>query len=70
MERIDHALKDGGRLKAVKRKLGIGKNQMYALRDKERNVVSNMDKLVKLAAEFYTNLYRAMQRGKEAGEDQ
>lgn len=35
MERIEHALKNGGSLKAVKRRLGIGKNQVYALRERQ-----------------------------------
>uniref|UniRef100_A0A6G5AGV6 Putative endonuclease-reverse transcriptase n=1 Tax=Rhipicephalus microplus TaxID=6941 RepID=A0A6G5AGV6_RHIMP len=35
MKRIERALKNGGSIKAVKRKLGIGKSRMNALRDKE-----------------------------------
>uniref|UniRef100_A0A6G5A9S4 Putative endonuclease-reverse transcriptase n=1 Tax=Rhipicephalus microplus TaxID=6941 RepID=A0A6G5A9S4_RHIMP len=57
MERIEHALKNGGSVKAVKRKLGIGKNRMYALRDKEGKITTNMDRIVKIAEEFYRDLY-------------
>ncbi|KAK8777926.1 hypothetical protein V5799_020732 [Amblyomma americanum] len=57
MERIEHAVKNGGSLKTVKRKLGLGKNHIYALRDKQGNVISNMDKIVNVAEEFYTDLY-------------
>uniref|UniRef100_A0A6G5ABZ6 Putative endonuclease-reverse transcriptase n=1 Tax=Rhipicephalus microplus TaxID=6941 RepID=A0A6G5ABZ6_RHIMP len=57
MERIEHALKNGGSVKAVKRKLGIGKNRMYALRDKKGKITTNMVKIVKIAEEFYRDLY-------------
>ncbi|KAK8762941.1 hypothetical protein V5799_034455 [Amblyomma americanum] len=59
MKKIDHALKNGGSLKAVKRKLGVGKSQMYALSDKEDNVISNIYKIVKVAEEAYTILYNS-----------
>lgn len=35
MERTEPTLKNGGSLKALQRRLGIGKNQTYALRDME-----------------------------------
>uniref|UniRef100_A0A6G5AC50 Putative endonuclease-reverse transcriptase n=1 Tax=Rhipicephalus microplus TaxID=6941 RepID=A0A6G5AC50_RHIMP len=57
MERIEHALKNGGSVKAVKRKLWIGKRQMYALRNKEGKITTNMDRIVKIAEEFYRDLY-------------
>ena len=57
MERIEHAVKNGGSLKAVKKRLGIGKNQMYALKDKRGNVITNRDEIVTVAEEFYRDLY-------------
>ncbi|MCJ3464047.1 reverse transcriptase family protein, partial [Klebsiella pneumoniae] len=57
MERIDIALKNGRSLKAAKRRLGIGKNQMYALRDRQGNVITNRDEIVIIAEEFYRDLY-------------
>ncbi|XP_049267523.1 probable RNA-directed DNA polymerase from transposon BS [Rhipicephalus sanguineus] len=57
MERIEHALKNGRSLKATKTKLCIGKNQMYALRDKDGKVTTNMDRIVEVAEEFYRDLY-------------
>uniref|UniRef100_A0A6G5A9L5 Putative endonuclease-reverse transcriptase n=1 Tax=Rhipicephalus microplus TaxID=6941 RepID=A0A6G5A9L5_RHIMP len=57
MERIEHALKNGGSVKAVKRKLWIGKRRMYALRNKEGKITTNMDRIVKIAEEFYRDLY-------------
>ena len=57
MERIEHALKNGRSLKAMKTKLCIGKNQMYASRDKEGKVTTNMDRIVYVAEEFYRDLY-------------
>ena len=69
MERIEHAVKNGGSLKAVKRRLGMGKNQMYALKDKQGNVITNRDKIVAVAEEFYRDLYssRDIQGNTERG---
>lgn len=43
MERIELAVKNGVSPKVVKRRLGIGKNQMHTLRDKETNITTNME---------------------------
>ena len=43
----------------MRRKLGIGQDKMYALKDKHGNVISNFDDIVKAAEEFYTDLYSA-----------
>lgn len=53
MERIEHALKNRRSLKAVKRKLGTGKNHMYALRERQGSFTTNMYKVVKAAMIFY-----------------
>ena len=53
MERIEHALKNRRSLKALKRKLGTGKNQVYALRERQGNFTTNMYKIVKAAMMFY-----------------
>ena len=69
MEKIEQALKNGGNLKAVKKKLGTGNNQMYAIRDKEGNVIRNMDKIVEVAEQFYKDLYSSGERqNNNAGE--
>ena len=44
-------------MKSVKRKLSIGQGKMYALKDKQGNIISNFDDIVKAAEEFYTDLY-------------
>ena len=59
MERIEQAVKSGRSLKATKANLCIGKNRMYALREKEGNVITNMDRIVEVAEEFYRELYRS-----------
>lgn len=52
MEKIQHALKSRRSLKATKRKWGTGKNQLYALRDKEGNITMNINKVIKVAEEL------------------
>lgn len=38
---IERALKNGGSLKAVKRRLGMVENHMYSLKLKQANVIKN-----------------------------
>lgn len=52
MDKIEHALKNKGSATAVKRKLGIGKTHMYALRDKKGKVTVNIDRIIEVAEEF------------------
>lgn len=54
MEWIEHALKNSGNIKAVRRRLDIGQKHMSALRDKEGYVATNTNKIVKVPEEFYT----------------
>lgn len=48
-ERIEQAVKIGRSIKASKANLRTGKNRMYALRDKEDNVMTNIDSSVEAA---------------------
>uniref|UniRef100_A0A6G5AGC3 Putative endonuclease-reverse transcriptase n=1 Tax=Rhipicephalus microplus TaxID=6941 RepID=A0A6G5AGC3_RHIMP len=57
VKRVEQAENNGRSLKAVKADLCIGENLMYALRNKEGNVITNMHRIVEMAKEFYRELY-------------
>lgn len=56
MERIENAVKNRGSLKAVKRRLGVAKNEMYTVKDKQGNVITKSDEIVIVAEGFYRSL--------------
>lgn len=58
MKRIEQDAKSGRSSKAAKANLFIGKNRMHALRDKEINVITNIDRIVEVAEELYSELHR------------
>lgn len=41
----------------MRRQLAIGKDRLYALRDKQGNIAHNMDAVVKVVERSYTRLY-------------
>lgn len=55
MERVKSDAKNGDILNAVNSRLGNGKNEMYAVRDKKRNAIP--DEILIPSEEFDTDLY-------------
>lgn len=47
MEGIQHAVNNEGNVKALKRKLGMGKNLMYTPMYKEGKLTTDMNRIVK-----------------------
>ena len=60
--KIEDALKNGGSTKLIRRKLGTGRQQVFALKDSNGNIVSNRDGIIKVAEEFYTMLFQSNMR--------
>lgn len=54
---IKETLQIVARLKAIKRKLAIGKHRMYALGDGHGNLTLNVDAITEVAKRCYTRLY-------------
>ncbi|WP_265430092.1 RNA-directed DNA polymerase, partial [Klebsiella pneumoniae] len=65
---IKETLEVGGSLKATKRKLKIGKDRMYALKDEQGNITHNMEEILEVAQRFYTKLYASDFRQGETNE--
>lgn len=57
MAAIEETLERGESLKATRRKLAIGRERMYALRDEQGNVTHNMEEIIKIAEQFCNRLY-------------
>ena len=62
MTNIEETLRSGGSMKATKRMLAIGKNQMFSLRNSKGEIVNNRDEIINVAEEFYTKLYSSEER--------
>lgn len=45
-------------LKQLKKKLGIGRIKLYALKDRQDNVISDFKDMVKMAEDFNFKLHR------------
>ena len=41
----------------ARRTLGIGRKQLYALKDKQDQITNNRDEVIKVVEEFYRKLY-------------
>ncbi len=43
--------------RTTKRRRGIGRHQLFALKDANANVTNNIEEVFRVAEEFYTELY-------------
>ena len=59
VQKINEAIVAGTSVKVVKRKLGIGKNQMYAIKKPNNEITYNRNEIIKVVEEFYTDLYNS-----------
>ena len=59
MQKINEAVILGTSFKTAKRRLGIGKSQMYAVKKPDGEVTYNRNEIIKVVEDFYTNLYSA-----------
>ncbi len=62
MEQIEETLKKGKSMKTTKKRLGVGRHQSFALKDANGNVTNNMEEVLRVAEEFYTELYSDQDR--------
>ncbi len=69
MEQIKETLKKGKSVKTTERRLGVGRHQLFALKDANGNVTSNMEEVLRVAEEFYTELYSDQERQEEEEHD-
>lgn len=60
MQMIEETLRRGGGLRSTKKKLAIGRDRMYALRDESGNVTNNLDEILTVAERFYSRLYASI----------
>ncbi len=49
MEQIEETLKNGKSIKTTKRRLSVGKHQLFPLNDANGNVTKNMEDVLKVA---------------------
>ena len=61
MDKIEEALSNSTSLKKVKLGLGLGKSEIFALKNSEGEVTRNRNEIIKIAEEFYTKLYSSNQ---------
>ena len=59
MQKVNEALISGTSVKTTKRKLGIGKSQMYAIKKHNGEVTYNRNEILKVVEDFYTDLYNS-----------
>ena len=59
MTKIKEALLSGTSVKTAKRKLGIGKNQMYAIKKPNGELTYNRNEIIKVVEDFYSELYHS-----------
>lgn len=52
---IEETLEKGGSLKATRRKLAIGRDRMYALRDEQGDIMHSMEEIIKTAERLHTS---------------
>ena len=70
MSKIEETLRNGGSMKNTKRRLDIGRSQMVSLRNANGEVINNRDEIIKIAEEFYKNLYDSEDRPVDVAQDQ
>ena len=56
---INEAVISGTSMKAAKRRLGIGRNQMYAIKKPDGEVTHNKNEIIKVVEDFYRDLYNS-----------
>lgn len=54
---IEETLQIGASLKSYKSKRAISKSRMFALGDKQGNIMHNMDEIIKVGEKLFTRLY-------------
>ena len=69
MKKVREALEAGTSIKMARRKLGQGRKQMFALRNKDGELTSNREEVIKVAEEFYKNLYSSKEEKDRNGEE-
>ena len=70
MTKIEETLRNGRSMKATKRMLGIGKSQMFSLRNSNGEVTNNRDEIIKVAEKFYTDLYSSDDRPNNVNQEE
>merc|ERR1712035_15532 len=59
MTKIKEALLSGTSVKTAKNKLGIRKNQMYAIKKPNGELTYNRNEIIKVVEDFYSELYHS-----------
>lgn len=57
MEKIKGTSRNGGNLKATRRRLGFDRHQLFAVKDGNRNATTDTDEVVIAAEHLYFDLY-------------
>ncbi len=56
-DRVRKELENIRSVKKVRRSLSIGKNQIIQLKEEDGTIISNRERIIKRAEEFYQDLY-------------
>ena len=62
--KVEEALRKGSSTKLARRRLGIGKHQLFVLKDSNGVPTNNRDEIVKIAEDFYLKLFNTNNRHK------
>ncbi len=69
MEKVEETLRNGGNVRTTRRRLEIGRRQLFALKDANGNVTTNMDEVVRVAENFYSDLYSDLNEQEDEGRE-